>query len=92
MTARTDQTSRSNKLPRPWQRCTVARPYPICHAAGCLRAGPHDSPVAVVCARVESPERIGVAGWLHDLDEAGRVWAPWRCSLPRIALLGGPHR
>ena len=43
----------------------------MCHAAGCLYAGPHNSPVAVVCGRVESAERIGAAGYLHVLDDRG---------------------
>ena len=30
----------------------------MCHEAGCLYAGPHNSPVAVVCGRVESPEQM----------------------------------
>ncbi len=76
--------------PKPWQRATRARPCPVCHSAGCLCAGPHDSPVAVVCARVESPQRIGTAGFVHVLCDAGPTWAPWRTSLSRLA--GGRRR
>jgi len=72
--------------PKPWQRATRRRPCPVCHVAGCLYAGPHNSPVAVVCAGVESPQRIGTAGYLHVLDERGPTWAPWRTSLARLAM------
>jgi hypothetical protein len=73
-------------LPKPWQRATRARPCPVCHAAGCLYAGPHGSPLAVVCANVESADPIGTAGYLHVLRDAGPTWAPWRVSLGRLAV------
>lgn len=79
-----------SKLPKPWQRCTAARGCPVCHAAGCLYAGPPADPTAIVCAQVESSERIGTRGWLHVLDDRGPIWSPWRCSLARLA--GGGRR
>jgi hypothetical protein len=72
--------------PKPWQRATRARPCPVCHAAGCLYAGSHGDPIAVVCANVTSAKPIGTAGHLHVLRDAGGVWAPWRTSLKRLAM------
>jgi hypothetical protein len=69
-------------LPKPWHR---ARSCPICGGGGCLRAGPHDSPVAVVCAKVVSTRPVGLVGHLHVLSDSGPTWAPWRRSLGRLA-------
>jgi hypothetical protein len=77
--------------PKPWQRATRAPTCQVCHMPGCLCAGPHDMPLAVVCARVESIEPIGTASYLHLLRDNGPTWAIWRCALPRNALLGGPR-
>jgi len=82
------QQDAAAKLPRPWNRATRRRPCPVCRAVGCLYVGSHDSPVAVVCARVESPQPIGTAGWLHVLNDRGPTWAPWRVSLSKLARGG----
>jgi hypothetical protein len=73
-----------SKLPRPWQRSTKRRPCAVCHGAGCLYTGPCKSPIAVVCAKVESNRQIGTSGYLHVLRNDGPLWAPWRTSLGRL--------
>jgi hypothetical protein len=74
-------------IPNPWQRSTKRRPCAVCGGAGCLRAGPDRSPVAVVCTVVESVRPVGMVGYLHVLSDTGPTWAPWRCSLPKLASM-----
>jgi hypothetical protein len=50
-----------------------------------LYAGDPERPDAAICQRVESPKRIGEAGWLHVLRDDGPAWPRWRHSLPMMA-------
>jgi hypothetical protein len=77
----------STTIPKPWQRSTKRRPCAVCHGAGCLYTGPHNAPVAVVCAQVENGRRIGKVGFLHVISDNGGAWSAWRCSLPKLAKL-----
>jgi hypothetical protein len=50
-------------IPSKWQRVTRSRPCPVCKRGDwCLR---FPDGTAVICARVESSNRRGDAGWLH---------------------------
>ncbi len=71
-------------IPKPWQRSTKRRPCAVCGGSGCLRAGPHDSPSAVVCARIKSGRKVGTIGFLHVLSDNGPTWTAWRVSLKRL--------
>ena len=69
-----------------WQKVTKRRPCPVCGRPDwCMFVGPEDSPTAVICPRVESPNRCGEGGWLHVLRNDGPTWAPWRRSF-RVAV------
>jgi len=58
-----------------WQRVNRRRPCPVCgRPTWCMYAGPADAPEAVLCQRVESPRRIGEAGWLHRVRESATAW------------------
>jgi len=63
-----------------WKRVSKARPCPICGKGDwCGYVGPDDDPEAVICSRVESPNRRGAAGWLHRLrDDPQRGGRPIR--------------
>jgi hypothetical protein len=73
----------SDNPPAPWTRTTAAHRCPLCRRAGCLTSSPTD-PAAVVCARTESQQPIGMVGYLHEL-RPGPAWAPWRAGLARLA-------
>jgi len=58
-----------------WQRVSRRRPCPVCERPDwCLYAGPADDPTAAICARTESDQQAGEAGWLHKLrnDDAAK--------------------
>ena len=60
-----------------WLRVSRSRPCPICGKPDwCLIVGPTDDPTAAICARVESGNRRGDAGWLHRLRDDGRTFTP----------------
>lgn len=67
-----------------WNRVTRSRPCPVCGKGDwCLTTGPEGSPSAAICARMESRNRRGEAGWLHKLRDDGgwrRVWRSVRSS------------
>jgi len=75
---------RKRPPPKPWRRTTRGQRCPVCRHAGCLFAGPHDRPTAVICVHVESREWIGELGWLHVLDDRGPVWSAWFASLSKL--------
>lgn len=57
-------------------RVSPSRRCPVCQREDwCLFTGPADRPQAAICARVESANRRGDAGWLHRLhdDDGGRA-------------------
>jgi len=71
-----------------WRRVTRAERCPVCGKPDwCLVAGPEGAPEAVLCQRVESPKRIGEAGWLHVLRESATVWPKWRTTFKRAVKL-----
>jgi hypothetical protein len=82
--------------PNNWQRVSRAHPCPVCGRPDwCVFVGPHDAPEVAICARVESPKRIGEAGWLHRLSESTTAWPRWRSTIRRAVKLsldaqGGP--
>ncbi len=49
----------------PMPRVTAANPCPVCKKPDWCLAAPDGS--VAICARVESPQRTGDAGWLHRL-------------------------
>ncbi|MCY2991628.1 MAG: toprim domain-containing protein [Planctomycetota bacterium] len=58
-----------------WKRVRKGNPCKVCGKdTWCSYTGPDDSPTAVICARMESPIRIGAAGWLHRLRDDD--WKP----------------
>ena len=79
-----------------WHRVSRRRPCPVCqHDTWCVYVGPDDMPEAVLCQRVESPRRIGEAGWLHRLRDSATAWPPWQNTLRRAVRMatdvrGGP--
>lgn len=48
-----------------WRRVSRARPCPVCERPDWCLIAADDG--AAICARVESPKRVGEAGWLHRL-------------------------
>lgn len=55
-----------------WNRVNRRRPCPVCGRPDwCLYKGPESAPVVAICARVESNNRRGDAGWLHLLGNDG---------------------
>ncbi len=69
-----------------WQRVSRSWPCPVCGKADwCVYAGPDDSPTVALCARVESPKRVGEAGWLHVLRDDGSPRRPSRRTVPTAA-------
>jgi len=71
----------------PWQRVSKAQPCPVCDKPDwCLLAGPEDSPTAAICARIESDQRAGEAGWLHQLRDDD-AWEPRRRRYVRTDTL-----
>lgn len=73
-----------SNLPLPWQRAKRCR---VCKRSGCLAAGD----AAAVCRHVESPRRIGAAGFLHELRSDGPAWSPWLASLGKLAAARKGH-
>ncbi len=70
-----------------WRRVSQAQHCPICdHANWCLIA--RDG-TAAICPRVESPKRIGEAGYLHRLSQ--EPWRPARQYI-RVVSSGGDGR
>ena len=71
-----------------WQRVSKARPCPVCGKPDwCVYVGPATAPEAVLCARVESPRRIGAAGWLHRLRESVTAWPPYERTIRRAVRM-----
>ena len=71
-----------------WQRVSRGHPCPVCGKPDwCVFVGPHDAPEAAICARVESPKRIGEAGWLHRLRPSMTAWPRWRSRIRRAVKL-----
>jgi hypothetical protein len=58
-------------------RVSRSRPCPICnHRDWCLVSRDNEAdPSRVICARVESRQRFGRAGWLHALRQ-NPLWRP----------------
>jgi 5S rRNA maturation endonuclease (ribonuclease M5) len=55
-----------------WQRVSRSRLCPVCKKPDwCLYAGDPGNPTAAICARVESRNRRGEAGWFHGLRDGG---------------------
>jgi hypothetical protein len=76
-----------------WQRVSKAHRCPVCERPDwCLYVGPADAPEAVICGRVESPRRIGEAGWLHRLRPSATAWPPWERSIRRAVRLATEAR
>jgi len=79
-----------------WTRVSREHPCPICGKPDwCVFVGPADNPEAALCARTESPKRIGEAGWLHRLRPSTTAWPRWRSTIRRAVKLvddarGGP--
>jgi len=72
-----------------WQRVSKRQPCPICGKPDwCLFAGDPDRPVAAICARTESDQRAGEAGWLHRLGDDRLARFPRR----RLVALVGHDR
>lgn len=71
-----------------WTRVSRRRQCPICEKCDwCLYAGPDDAPTAAICARVESSQRCGQAGWLHRLHDSN--WRPPAVRIRRVATQTG---
>ncbi len=69
------------KRPSEWRRVSRRRPCPVCERPDwCLYLGSDDTPAAAICARIESPQRAGEAGWLHRLRD------DWRQPMPRRTI------
>lgn len=61
-----------------WRRVTRAEHCPICRRSDwCLVIGAEGNPTAAICARIESSNRRGEAGWLHRLRDDD-FWQPRR--------------
>jgi hypothetical protein len=75
-----------------WQRVNKQYPCPICSKPDwCLYTGPNDSPMAVICARVESSNRCGESGWLHRLRDFHGDWESPRLTFTRsVAVVPAP--
>jgi hypothetical protein len=79
-----------------WKRVTRCRRCPVCGKPDwCLYAGADNQPEAVLCQRIESPRRIGEAGWLHRLRDSVTTWPHWQNTLRRAVRMaidarGGP--
>ncbi|MCX7428782.1 MAG: toprim domain-containing protein [Planctomycetia bacterium] len=70
-----------------WKRVCRQRPCPICNRPKwCIYVGDDDAPDAVICQRVESPRRIGEAGWLHRLRDSATAWPRWEQTI-RLAVV-----
>lgn len=71
-----------------WNRVSKANPCPVCGRPDwCLYSGPHDTPHAALCQRLESAKRCGEGGWLHVLRDCGATWSGWRRTLPQAVDL-----
>ena len=72
-----------------WKRVSKASPCPICGRPDwCLTVGPEHDPTAAICARVESTNRRGDAGWLHPLRADDRD--DWRRERRRFIAIPTP--
>ena len=79
-----------NKFPKPWHVATQSQPCPICGADGCLFAGPHSDPMAVICTRTSTTRPIGTVGFLHVLNGKLPPWTPWRVAPSPTDKAGRP--
>jgi hypothetical protein len=59
-----------------YTRVSRRRPCPVCERGDwCLASRDNEiDPSRVICARVESRQRFGSAGWLHVLRDDGKRW------------------
>lgn len=58
----------------PMRRVTREKPCPICGKPDwCLAS---QDGTACICARIESPKRVGEAGWLHKLSDTPAITRP----------------
>lgn len=73
-------TGRTNSAK--WARVSREKPCPICGKPDwCLRS---DDGTAAICGRVESPRRVGDAGWMHRLVDDPQ---PWQRHQPRTRYI-----